>query len=641
MTGPTGATGPIGVTGPTGDNPVDAVVFDPDPPGTPTTAIRSNRAAIQSVNSPDGATGTTNLGSDTSGTSRGANDIYASVIGGDQGEASAPYATAVGGLGAKAFADSSLAIGGRTATASGHDSVGIGTSSIAPGTFAAAVIAAQAYGSGSVATTGGVAAGTRSIGITGLAGKVFAFTVVANTVSITIPGVDATPFIGNGDTLRIQPTTPAETASVSRTVATPPIFGGVDTTFDINLAIDTTTTAGNLADNTSAEGAIAIGDGASAPLAVAIAIGGGGVVGAPVQALAVASTAIGPALTIAASSGAVAIGESAEAGGQNSVAIGSPAVSAPGDTTTALGGSSFAGSGGQAGGDGAVAIGPNTSAGRVFAFTIGAGLVTVSIAGDVTPFINNGDPLSMLPNAPAFAPAVSRNVATVPVFGGVNTTFDINTAIDATTTAGVLSDTNDGTNSVSIGGFGNAPVDGAQGWVVGGRGNVVTSTAPNGHASGHLARASQPDQEAYASGSDSVTAGLFQTSKLVLSGATPGAAPGETVNLMTEAASFNFQSIASEQGKAYTLKLSAIANGKIAAVRTIQSFEIEVSAVNDGGVTIRAVTKTLQQGDPGGATWDITVSTDGVNIFFTFSTGATTANVAVAGRLDFTEAFLA
>jgi len=77
-------------------------------------------------------------------------------------------------------------------------------------------------------------------------------------------------------------------------------------------------------------------------------------------------------------------------------------------------------------------------------FTIAANTVTVSIAGDVTAQFQNFNVVFIKPTAPASLPVVSRVIVSVPVFALGFTTFDLDSAIDLTTTAGLIS------NSASV-----------------------------------------------------------------------------------------------------------------------------------------------------------------------------------------------
>ena len=78
-------------------------------------------------------------------------------------------------------------------------------------------------------------------------------------------------------------------------------------------------------------------------------------------------------------------------------------------------------------------------------FTIAAGGTTVSIAGDQTGSYLNADTVTLTPTAPAAGAPVTKTITSVPVFAAGFTTFSIDSAIDATTTAGTISD-NSNTN---------------------------------------------------------------------------------------------------------------------------------------------------------------------------------------------------
>lgn len=425
-----------------------AVVFSPDPPCTPTTTIRSDRSVHQSpiTGSPVGAT---NLGSDTSGTSTGVSADYATVSGGDQGVAAALGATVVGGVGSEALGAVAIAggdecIASNLAIALGVESIGAGTAAVALGLTAdgfggesTAISAAQATGDGSVA-----------IGPSNVAGTgVFSFTIAAGGTLVTIAGVDATGAFRNGDSLTIQPITPKFTAATSiLTVATPPVFAAGDTTFNISAPIDTTTTAGEIADTTL------------------------------------------------------------------------------------------------------------------------------------------------------------------------------------------------GTNAVAIGGTSNS-AQGTESSIVGGLGNQTTLDATSSRAGGTLAKAIRPTQDAWASGSDGITPGAIQTSKLVLNGSTPGAAPGESTDLLIDSATF----FELEDNKGYTIRITAIALGVLGGNRVAQSFDILVTAHREAGTTTISASNTIsQQGDAAAASWTMAAilgaAPDRIRVNFT--TGATTAETQIAARVEFTEVLL-
>jgi|WetSurMetagenome_2_1015567.scaffolds.fasta_scaffold38239_4 hypothetical protein len=78
-------------------------------------------------------------------------------------------------------------------------------------------------------------------------------------------------------------------------------------------------------------------------------------------------------------------------------------------------------------------------------FTIAAGGTTVSIAGDQTGSYLNADTVTLTPTAPVAGAPVTKTITSAPTFAAGLTTFSIDSAIDATTTAGTISD-NSNTN---------------------------------------------------------------------------------------------------------------------------------------------------------------------------------------------------
>jgi hypothetical protein len=337
---------------------------------------------------------------------------------------------------------------------------------------------------------------------------------------------------------------------------------------------------------------------------------------------------------------ALALAEFATAGGGDAAIAAGIGSAATGVDAFAFGGAAVAlGLTAQATGIDSLAVGPNKAGDGVFSFTVAAGGTTVTIPGDVTDFFNNGDPLAIVPATPKFlASVLSLTVASVPAFGGVDTTFDLSAPIDGTTTAGFIADTLDGNGAAAVAGSGNQ-AQGTNSFIGGGDSNRITPPASSARAGGALALASRVTQDAWASGSDGVAAGNIQTSKLVLNGTTPGSGVGETVELAIDS-TLPFEL---EDDKGYVLTLSAIALGFIGGVRKTQSFEVEVTAHREGGTTAISAANTItQQGDAAAATWDIaaTVGAAPDRLVFTFSTGATTAQTVVGGELRWTEVLL-
>jgi hypothetical protein len=111
-------------------------------------------------------------------------------------------------------------------------------------------------------------------------------------------------------------------------------------------------------------------------------------------------------------------------------------------------------------------------------FSVAAGGVTVTIVGDVRQFFVQAHRVTVWSTVPGGLPSVVRTVATLPAFGGVNTTFDLSAAIDVVTTAGKIVDAQRG----------------FAGHVEGWQNIVVCGTADHsgGHAEGALTRVYGP-----------------------------------------------------------------------------------------------------------------------------------------------------
>jgi hypothetical protein len=436
------------------------------------------------------------------------------------------------------------------------------------------------------------------------------------------------------------PCTPTTTIRSDRSADQSPITGspvgatnlGSDTTgATTGVSGDYATVSGgdqNVASSDHATIAGGQGNKATAPFASALS-------GLGALALAEFALAIGGEEAIATGLGSTAIGTEV-------VAIGQLATAFTGGN--AFGDESFAAEVGVATGNSSVAIGSGQKAGAgSFSFTIAAGGTLVTIAGDVTSFFQNGDGVAVFPTTPTVSTAATTGitVASPPVFGGVDTTFNLSAPIDGVTTAGTIADTTIGAGSVAIGGTGNQAIGGSSS-IVGGQDNLTAATAASARAGGKLASATRATQDAWASGSDAATPGNIQTSQIVLSGTTPGVGAGETVELTIDPSGANAP-MQLDDNKAYTFRLSIVANGLIGGVRAVRSFEVEVTASQDAGaVTVEADTTVVNQGSAAAATWSVVVTAGAApaRLVVTFSTGATTAKAVVGAQIRFTEAFL-
>jgi hypothetical protein len=171
-------------------------------------------------------------------------------------------------------------------------------------------------------------------------------------------------------------------------------------------------------------------------------------------------------------------------------------------------------------------------------------------------------------------------------------------------------------------------------------GALCQTTGDASHAQGFGALALRFGQDAQSSAFFPATsaAGDIQTSVITLTGITPGSGAGESVELKFGVD--GLEDFLLEDGKAYAIKATASAGGVIAAVRVSQMLVIQASARQDGGVVTIAGTDTLVNiGDAAANTWtlDITAGVGPNRLVFTFTTGATTAQTAIACRVEFTE----
>ena len=462
-----------------------AVVFDPNPPGTPTTTIRSNRSANQGAVAP-GLAGATQLGSDQIGVV-GVTANYGTVGGGDANSVTGQNGTVPGGLQNISAGAHSSAVG-QLCTSVGDSSSTEGNSCVAFGRGAHAEgVSTHANGENSHAEGQNNTAGTTEQ----------AFTIVAGGVTVTIPGNVTAQFI-NGDTLTILPQTPTLKGAVQKTLNVGPTFGGVNTTFDLDSAIDGTTTGGQIVDVNIGQQAHAEGGGNTARANLSHAEGSGTLaLGAEAHAEGQATVAGAPQ-SHTEGQGSTASNVSSHAEGTITVAMGA-AAHAEGNLC-------------QASGDSSHAEGFSTLAGNPpKPFTIAAGGVTVTIAGNVTAQFLNGDTLAIQPQSPANAPAVVRTLAVGPTFGFLGTTFDLSGPIDGITTGGIIVDTNFGQEAHSEGQSTTAsgPASHAEGT------NSIASGS-SAHAEGRTAVASGDNSHAEgnnptASGLDSHSEGLTTT----------------------------------------------------------------------------------------------------------------------------------
>lgn len=387
----------------------DAVVFSPAA-ATPSTCVVSARSAHQSpiTGTPVGAT---NLGSDTTGASPGVSGNYASLLGGNACRVLGDYSTCPGGLGVTTCGIASFA--------TGFGSGAIGDYSCAQGQTTAFGGAAHSEGLAGEAN----ASSSHVEGQSGRTGQpTRAFTVAPGGVNLTLPGVDATDEFTLGNPVTILPGTPVLRQTVSSlTVVSVPVFAAGDTTFDLSGPIDSTTSGGILVDPS-------VGSAGHVEGNSNVNLGTGG--------------------HVEGSSGSN-YGDNGHVEGQDGQALDDVARVTGNNCRAWAPGSSAGGVNSAATAPNARAYGQGCTAGTTpQAFTIPAGGVLVTIAGDVTEWFANGDPVRILPTGKR---PVTRSIASPPTFGGGSTTFNLNAALNLTSTGGTLVDTAIGPGSSAIG----------------------------------------------------------------------------------------------------------------------------------------------------------------------------------------------
>jgi hypothetical protein len=126
------------------------------------------------------------------------------------------------------------------------------------------------------------------------------------------------------------------------------------------------------------------------------------------------------------------------------------------------------------------------------------------------------------------------------------------------------------------------------------------------------------------------------TSDTSASGSTPGAAPGESVELGGPLTP-RFQLT---DNQSYTIVVTAVAKGLVAGNPNVQSFKRTFAVRKTAGLTTIAATGALEQiGDAASASWTLTASVAAAPDRFalTFNTGATTSAVNVTATCEITE----
>ena len=182
-------------------------------------------------------------------------------------------------------------------------------------------------------------------------------------------------------------------------------------------------------------------------------------------------------------------------------------------------------------------------------------------------------------------------------------------------------------------------------WAAGaGAGSVVQDNATgnaaagaNALAAGAAASGLREEQIAFASG-DFAAAGDAQFFFEVLRGSTPGAAPGEAVELKFGA--LLDQTLQLEDGKAYLITVEAVAKDTVAGGKGAQCFVQRYAVHRAGGVTAAPIAGAADQfGDPASVTWTLVASVGAApdRFVLTFTTTGAQAAAKVVASLKVTE----
>jgi hypothetical protein len=220
----------------------------------------------------------------------------------------------------------------------------------------------------------------------------------------------------------------------------------------------------------------------------------------------------------------------------------------------------------------------------------------------------------------------------------------------------------EGDGCIASGDFSHAEGNGctASNFMAHAEGNTTIVSGQSGHAEGEFTQALGRGSHAQGVGAvasrfsqDTMASGGFgflgvggaQTSMLVMRGATPGAAPDESTELMYDNSSpTGTTPLIIEDGKGYAFKVTLSAGGVIVGpgTRASRSIEITFNARRDAGVTtITGSGVSAGYGDVSTAAWAL-VPTVGVapdRIVLTFHTGLTVTvwRASVVARVEFTE----
>ena len=374
------------------------------------------------------------------------------------------------GVFTKAYGDDSHAEGEST-IAGGIDSHSAGLGSF--------VLGFGAYGGGlatsALPTFGSVASGDASFAM-GYACRtgnpVRTFTIPPNGITVTIPG-DVTGEFFNGDRIPFVPTAPNDMVVQYGTIATNPVFGGVNTTFNLvnplSVGSDLPAEAALITGGWTVDGQVGYG---------ASCFGWQSVSSANY------SSSIGREC--------LSSGVSSYSEGFKSVALGARSHAECDQCVARADFSHAEGTGCISNGQASHSEGSLCRSGNIArTFTVAAGGTIITIAGNVTSEFTNGNTVIVDPVTPIVKPRATAVVSSVPAFAAGNTTFSISAALNPYTTGGLIVD-----SSVSIGSHAEGISTIASGLAAHAEGNTNTASGISSHAEGQNNTASGPSSHA-------------------------------------------------------------------------------------------------------------------------------------------------
>lgn len=178
----------------------------------------------------------------------------------------------------------------------------------------------------------------------------------------------------------------------------------------------------------------------------------------------------------------------------------------------------------------------------------------------------------------------------------------------------------------------------ANGYASAAIGESCTATGEGSTALGAQSNALRSMQVSHAAGRFTAN-GDAQSSWVEMRGSTPGAAPGEAVELK-----FGFsppsQTLQLEDGKGYTIEVSAVAKDTVAGGKGVQSWVQRYSVRRAAGLTVIAAAGAVDQfGDAASATWTLAASVGAApdRFVLTFTTTGAQAAARCVAKVQFVE----